>query len=86
VQEDKGRYYFEFVPGSLPPNFGLLNPKAMYFIRMSKAAIPVMTSMEQAMMEMPKHLMYGTMHGYQLRPVQAVLAKVIIVIVFAVHH
>jgi hypothetical protein len=36
-----------------------------------------MRSMEEALMEMPKHLMYGTMHGYQLRPVQALLSKVL---------
>lgn len=48
----------------------------MYFVRMSRVPIPVMKSLEEAEREMPKHLMYGIMHGYQLRPIQALLSKV----------
>lgn len=43
---------------------------------MSDKPIPVMRSMEHAEKEMPKHLMYGTMHGYELRPIQTLLKKV----------
>ncbi len=75
-QDDVNRYYFEFVPTVIPPNIGKLNPKAMFLVRMSKVPIPIMTSLEEAEREMPRHLMYGVMHGYQLRPIHALLSKV----------
>lgn len=76
LPEDRGKHYFEFVPSHMPSHFGRLNPPIVYLIRTSRMPIPVMRSMEEAAREMPKHLMYGNMHGYQLRPVQAVLSKI----------